>query len=384
MRALGDKQDTERRRRRARRCIVHFFSLVACILWMMASTTASAHSIGLSQLNVNWRDTRLVVTMTLARGEFVSSLSADPKDVHKLTRGELDAREGDIMRVLLPQVAPVSCMLHLVKSTLTEEDGITVVFESSCKEPSVIIDANYLEQFSSGHRQLASINTSREGREPQTSEQVLFRKERRLVIHAAANTQDNLASEGALHRAPPAFLGFVWMGIEHILTGYDHVLFLVALLLALGTWKEVAITVSAFTIAHSISLACATLGWFAPSPRIIEPLIALSVAFTGIENLVGAEQKTRWRLTLLFGLIHGFGFAGAMQEIALPKERVPIALFGFNVGVELGQLAIVALVFPLLNWASKKPAVREKGFRATSAAIAAMGVIWCILRLREA
>jgi hydrogenase/urease accessory protein HupE len=384
MRASGEKQNVERRRRRARRCILHFFSLLACTLWLMASKTASAHSIGLSQLNVDWRDTRLVVTLTLARGEFMSSLSSEPGDARRLTRDELGARERDIMRVLLPQVAPVSCTLHLVKSDLTEEDGVTITFESACKESSISIDANYFEQFSSGHRQLATIKTSREGSEPQISEQVLFRKERRLVIHAAGSKQGNGTSEGAPRRAPPAFLGFVWMGVEHILTGYDHVLFLVALLLALGTWKEVAITVSAFTLAHSISLACATLGWFAPSPRLVEPLIALSVAYTGIENLFGAEQKTRWRLTLLFGLIHGFGFAGAMQEIALPKERIPMSLFGFNLGVELGQLAIVALVFPLLQWASKKPTVRAKGFRAASAAIAAMGVIWCILRLREA
>ena len=143
-------------------------------------------------------------------------------------------------------------------------------------------------------------------------------------------------------------VSFLRMGIEHILTGYDHLVFLFGLVLIGGRLRSLVGAVTAFTVAHSITLALAVLGVWAPSPRIVEPAIALSIVWVGIENFFVKNAEGRWRITFPFGLIHGFGFAGALREIELPRARVPLALVSFNLGVEVGQLAVMAVVVPLI------------------------------------
>ena len=131
------------------------------------------------------------------------------------------------------------------------------------------------------------------------------------------------------------------LGVEHILTGADHLVFLLGLILVGGSLRSLVGVVTAFTLAHSITLALAALSIFAPSPRLVEPAIALSIAYVGVENLFVNDASKRWRITFPFGLIHGFGFAGALREIALPRAQLPIALVSFNLGVELGQLGVL-------------------------------------------
>jgi hydrogenase/urease accessory protein HupE len=171
------------------------------------------------------------------------------------------------------------------------------------------------------------------------------------------------------------------MGIEHILLGYDHLVFLLGLVLVGGKWRELIWVVTAFTIAHSITLALAALGIWAPSPRIIEPAIALSIAYVGVENFFVADAGKRWRITFPFGLIHGFGFAGALAELGLPRAQVPVALLAFNLGVELGQLAVMALVVPLVLYLRKREAFRDKGVKAISTLIVVAGTVWFVLRV---
>src|SRR6185295_8482239 len=141
---------------------------------------------------------------------------------------------------------------------------------------------------------------------------------------------------------------FFKMGIEHILTGWDHLVFIVGLILARARLRALFTIVTAFTIAHSITLALAVLDVWSPSSRVIEPAIALSIAYVGIENFFVKDASKRWRITFPFGLIHGFGFAGALQEINLPRSAIPTALVSFNLGVEAGQLAVLAIVLPLI------------------------------------
>jgi hydrogenase/urease accessory protein HupE len=180
------------------------------------------------------------------------------------------------------------------------------------------------------------------------------------------------------------------MGVEHILTGYDHLVFLLGLVLLGGRVRDLVKVISAFTLAHSITLAVAALGVWAPSPRIIEPAIALSIAWVGLENIfvtrrdparVEAWAARRWRITFPFGLIHGFGFAGALQEIALPRAQIPMALVTFNLGVEAGQLAVLAVALPLVLWLRKKKTFALAGVPATSAVIVAAGLIWFVARV---
>jgi hypothetical protein len=148
------------------------------------------------------------------------------------------------------------------------------------------------------------------------------------------------------------FQRFVRSGIEHIAIGPDHVLFLVGLLLTGGgLWPLVRI-VTAFTIAHSITLSLAALDLVTPPARLIEPAIALSICYVGVDNLLrgpGGRDRRAW-IALVFGLVHGFGFANVLRELELPGHLLGWSLFAFNVGVEIGQLAIVIVVAGALAW----------------------------------
>jgi HupE / UreJ protein len=179
--------------------------------------------------------------------------------------------------------------------------------------------------------------------------------------------------------------GIAWsmlkLGFEHILTGADHLVFLLGLILVGGRLRSLIGVVTAFTLAHSITLALAALSLFAPSPRLVEPAIALSIAYVGMENLFVKDARQRWRITFPFGLIHGFGFAGALREIALPHGRVPIALVSFNLGVELGQLAVLSVALPLTLAARNAPWFGDRGVKAASLAIAIGGGALFIVRL---
>ena len=155
---------------------------------------------------------------------------------------------------------------------------------------------------------------------------------------------------------------YLGLGIEHILFGFDHLLFVLALVILVRDWRRVAVTVTAFTIAHSITLVAATLGFVnVPGPPV-EATIALSIMLVAVEVLNARQGKPSfterlpWLVAFSFGLLHGFGFAGALAEVGLPQHAIPVALLFFNVGVEVGQLIFVAAVLSL-TWLSRHAAL---------------------------
>jgi hydrogenase/urease accessory protein HupE len=146
---------------------------------------------------------------------------------------------------------------------------------------------------------------------------------------------------------------YLRLGVEHILFGFDHLLFVLALVILVRDWRRVALTVTAFTIAHSITLAAATLGFVSVPGPPVEASIALSIVLVAVE-IINARRgrpsltaRLPWLVAFSFGLLHGFGFAGALAEVGLPQHAIPIALLFFNVGVEVGQLVFVAAVLSL-------------------------------------
>jgi hydrogenase/urease accessory protein HupE len=152
---------------------------------------------------------------------------------------------------------------------------------------------------------------------------------------------------------------YLRLGIEHILGGFDHLLFVLALLLIVRGGKRIVATVTAFTIAHSITLVAATLGWVhVPGPPV-EAIIALSIVFVaaevvhGLRGKPGLTARAPWVVAFSFGLLHGFGFAGALAEVGLPQKAIPVALLMFNVGVEIGQLLFVSAVLLLIALARR-------------------------------
>ena len=175
--------------------------------------------------------------------------------------------------------------------------------------------------------------------------------------------------------------GFFRLGMEHILTGYDHLLFLVALLLRGGRLLTLLKIITAFTVAHSITLALAVLGIVALPDRIVEPVIAASIVWVALENLLRRDAPSqRWRVSFLFGLVHGFGFASAIAPLALPRGHLALALLGFNAGVEAGQAFVVLLLLPLL-WRIEGKGWQPAVVRGTSLGLALVGLGWLVQRL---
>ncbi|HEY6984198.1 HupE/UreJ family protein [Reyranella sp.] len=177
------------------------------------------------------------------------------------------------------------------------------------------------------------------------------------------------------------WLSFIAMGAEHILSGPDHLLFLLALLaLTRGFWP-IAKIVTGFTIAHTITLSLAALGVVDVPSRVVEPLIAATIIWVALENLVApARTAQRWLIAVVFGLVHGLGFASALTELGLPRAAMVRALIGFNVGVELGQLAFVAAVMPAVVWLAKPGRIARLP-QVLSLAVAAAGAFWLVERL---
>ncbi len=184
------------------------------------------------------------------------------------------------------------------------------------------------------------------------------------------------ASAGAVSRR---YLG---LGFTHIVpSGIDHVLFVLGLYLLSTRLRPLVWQVTAFTLAHALTLTLSTLGAFALSPRVVEPLIALSIAYVAIENML-TDRLHRWRpaVVFVFGLLHGLGFAGVLRSLGLPGDERLLALMSFNVGIELGQLLVIAGAMISLGWFRTRPWYRRRVVIPLSAGIAGIGLIWAAQR----
>ena len=183
---------------------------------------------------------------------------------------------------------------------------------------------------------------------------------------------------------------FLIQGITHIFTGPDHILFIVGLLLLGGTMKQLLKIVTAFTVAHSVTLCLATLNILNPPARLIEPMIALSIVFVGVHSIIMRNKQsgeksppdTRLLFAFAFGFIHGFGFANALQELELPRQALVAALASFNLGVECGQACIVLTVAPLLALLHRKnDCIAQRFVTAGSLAVIIAGAFWFVQRV---
>ena len=199
----------------------------------------------------------------------------------------------------------------------------------------------------------------------------------------ASSTHDARTGRVSVNRQLSIARQYFWLGLTHIVPkGLDHVLFVVGLFLLGRGWRSVLWQISAFTLAHSMTLALTLYGVIGASPAIVEPLIAISIAYVAVENLVRAELKP-WRVVLVFafGLLHGMGFAGVLTELGLPRGAFVTALVTFNAGVEAGQLVVIATAFALVGWYRAHVSYRRHVVVPASLAIAATAVYWTMERL---
>ena len=174
---------------------------------------------------------------------------------------------------------------------------------------------------------------------------------------------------------------FFFLGVEHIVTGYDHLLFLLALILCGGNLIQLLKIITAFTLAHSITLAAAALNIITLPSVLVEAVIALSIAYVAFENLYPRYAiSKRWTISFVFGLMHGFGFSTVLRDIGLPQDNLIWSLLNFNLGVEAGQLAAVVLVLPALFWL-RKTVWEAKVVRVVSAVVMGVGIALFIERI---
>jgi hydrogenase/urease accessory protein HupE len=203
------------------------------------------------------------------------------------------------------------------------------------------------------------------------------------VLHGDDNEmliESTPAASSGIARTLGAYVG---LGVEHILFGWDHLLFVLGLVLLVGFHRRLLWTITGFTIAHSVTLACSALGWFALPQAPVEAVIALSIVLLAVEIARGGDSLTRripGTVAFAFGLLHGFGFSGALAEIGLPPDQIPLALLGFNLGVEVGQGLAILAAFAV--W--RAVGTRLQGPRPMRAAAYAMGTLasfWAFERI---
>jgi len=369
-RATG--RPTARRRRGAAALALALIGLAA----FGPEHLAFAHAVGVSSGEYRLDGRVLYGDLGLAGREIARWLPAiDTDGDGAISPEELAAGHDAVARAVLSGLRVTAdgdpCPGSLDRAWVLEgEGGVVFQVRYTCpKAPGrLTLAMPLLEGLPAGHRHLARV--FRTGR---AQTQVLDR----------AHATWTLAETGA--PATSSAAGLAWsmlkLGVEHILTGADHLVFLLGLILVGGSLRSLVGVVSAFTLAHSITLALAALSIFAPSPRLVEPAIALSIAYVGVENLFVKDASRRWRITFPFGLIHGFGFAAALREIALPRAQIPIALVSFNLGVEVGQLGVLAIVLPLTVAARNAPWFGDRGVKLLSLAIAIGGAALFVERL---
>ena len=233
----------------------------------------------------------------------------------------------------------------------------------------LVIASDVPARMSRGHRELMTV-----------------RSDDRVIVETLLSAESDPVGIDLDGLSPPASRTaryFLELGVRHILSGYDHLLFLAGLILAARTVRDVLVALTAFTAAHSLSLALVVIGGIHAPASIVEPLIAGSIVWVGLENLVRGGSRSRWPLVFGFGLIHGFGFAGALMELGLARStsETVVGLLSFNMGVEAGQLAVAAFVVPFVSLTRSRPMWRAGVMSACSMAMVIAGGYWLIERL---
>ena len=316
--------------------------------WLWA-TVSWAHEPGLSQLALTEQEIALVFSAREGRSD-ADGLAQDPlADAAARVRVRTDGRPCAIG----PFGAP------------TRVDGDGIRYAASCACPSGLrrtVWAGHLDHLPADHQSAVTWQGTLVG--------VATRESPELALPITGPT----AAAGVAR-------AFAREGVRHIWGGLDHLAFVAALLVGARGWRDAAVLVSGFTLGHSVTLTAAVLGWANLSPTWVEPCIALSISVAAAEALAERPLVRRASWTAAMGLLHGFGFAGALRDIGLPPGRIGVALGSFNLGVELGQLVVVAVCMPVLLRLRGRPAWEDRGRPAAAGALALAGFSWFVTRL---
>ncbi|MFD0048012.1 HupE/UreJ family protein [Actinomycetes bacterium NPDC127524] len=384
-----------------------YAAVLAFLACFLLPDLASAHnySASFTQLSFNKKSTKMTFSIdTLSVIELVSG--ADRNKNYILSKSEVKKSEHKIEEVILESLAldkgdkeqtPHLDKMEIIKKQNKEYVSFHLTFPVF-KPGDTVSLADGLYAGNSGTTNYVNLLSVKYGSE--TSEAALQGSNRTWTMLLTEDQQEqqsdqqqsnagktDLNGQHAAVKTPSkanhqtsAWLSFFKLGIFHILTGYDHLLFLFALLISRQTLKQYIGTVTAFTLAHSITLTLAVMGVVDIPSKIVESIIALSICYVALENIFRKNITYRWVITFLFGLIHGLGFASILKDMNLPKSDLAVALISFNLGIECIQLLIVLILVPiLLKWqkAFKYPTYLKIG----SSCIFALGLIWLIQRI---
>jgi hydrogenase/urease accessory protein HupE len=353
---------------------------VLAILICLAPT-AQAHQFNLSTARIELHPERTVSIEVAMKGSDVDrtagtqvyDVATDTVDAARLAAARARVAASVLENIALSAVDSTPCQAS-APEVAPDGDGVVVraVFACGMTEGDLVYSSTVLTSVDPAARQIVLIGTGDDARQ---------------ALLDAMRTSVTITAPAPLWTTLQRYLV---SGIEHIFLGYDHIAFLVAILLWADRVWPVVKAVTAFTIAHSITLSLAALGVVTIPATIVETAVAASIVFVAVENFFSRDIDHRWRITFPFGLIHGLGFAGALQQFGLPSEAVLPALAAFNIGVEIAQVAIVLLVFPALlaidrlASGSAAPARPRLLVFGLSGMIAALAVRWLVLRLTTA
>lgn len=345
------------------------------VLFTPGAKPAYAHWADLAVAEITVEDARVAMTLVVPTG-FVAA--ADDDEDGRLSAGEVSTRAAALAValgeriVLIADGEPGTLAVEPAETRLLPNLNATPATHSTLRlvfswgRPIRALTIRY-GLFIPGISTASCLATILQGG---TVRNVVFTPEHREV----SLTASGIPLRGQVR-------GFTLLGIEHILTGYDHILFLISLLVVGVSLRRVLKTVTAFTLAHSLTLTLGVLGLIRLPARWVESAIALSIIYIAAENLWRANirGRDRWALTFGFGLVHGLGFAGILTEMALPRAALAVSLASFNIGVEVGQIGIVLGVLGLLHLIRAWPRRHEMRRWASAGAMSA-GLIWFIQR----
>ena len=361
---------------------------IVALLCALLAVPAFAHKPSDAYLTLDRDGVALSGQWDIALRDLDNAFALDANGDGEITWGEVRAKHAEIARYALDRLLVTSggdaCPLVVTSHAIdAHTDGAYAVLKLAgrCAQPAPALTIDYRLFFDIDPQHRGLLNLVENG----NSTSIVFGAEssRRVV---GSNVTTPLVQ----------FANYLDEGIWHIWLGFDHILFLVSLLLPAvlvrrnSKWRpaqsfraafvDVAKIVTAFTVAHSITLSLAALGIVSLPSRWIESAIALSVVLAALNNLFPIVARGRWVAAFGFGLVHGFGFAGALQDLGLPSGSLAVSLAGFNLGVEIGQLAIVAIFLPIAFALRSTWAYRRVLMAGGSAAIATIAGVWLIER----
>jgi hydrogenase/urease accessory protein HupE len=346
--------------------------LISLLFLLVYAQVTFAHDPGLSSAEVVLNEKGVDISITFALQDTESFAPMDKDGDAEVSNEEREASKPEVAALIAKELE-VTLNNQNVKPfeienvTFDAQNNAHLLFHYQPTATSLKMQLSFLNKLADGHKQVVTIKDSA-GKN--LNEKMLTQQDNVIELNLAAGESSSM------------FKDFFVLGIEHILTGYDHLLFLFALLIVTHRFWSAFGIITFFTIAHSITLAIAGMNLLTIPSTIVEPLIAASIVYVGVENLIVKEPKGRKYLTFAFGLIHGFGFAAVLQEMNITsiESGILVPLFSFNLGVESGQLIVTSLALPIIWWLHTKALIEKYFVPVCSTIVCLAGGFWLIER----